>query len=86
MKERDGLHFDPDKKPSEHTRYWAMDFWIEWVFPGGARERVTEEDLYDYLDDTYPNSAGIGFYSGRIHFDPRPNRARWGNRPGSTSP
>lgn len=33
----------------------------------------------NYLEDTYPETYGIGRYSGRTHADVRSNRARWSN-------
>ena len=37
--------------------------------------------LFDFLDNLYPNTYGIGLYSkqGFIHIDTRNQKARWGN-------
>lgn len=37
----------------------------------------TPKEVYDYLNEKYPNKYGIGLYGGFTHIDVRPNRARW---------
>ena len=49
----------------------------------GADIRVKDidnDDVADYLEKKYPNSAGIGRYKSWTHIDDRPRRARWDNR------
>jgi hypothetical protein len=33
--------------------------------------------LYDFLDNLFPDTYGIGLYSWGVHIDPRPIKARW---------
>ncbi len=40
-----------------------------------------ENDVYQYLNETYNNKYGIGLYNGRVHIDVRSgNRARWNKK------
>lgn len=38
---------------------------------------VKTKEVYDYLDEKYPNWFGIGLYSGWVHLDSRATPARW---------
>ena len=38
---------------------------------------VTPSDIYDFLNDTFPDNFGIGLYSGWVHIDVRKTKARW---------
>ena len=38
------------------------------------------DEVADYLEDTYPDTYGIGRYDGRTHIDVRHKRARWDKR------
>ncbi len=38
----------------------------------------TPDEVYHFLDMTFPNSYGIGLYSGWVHIDVRSTKARWG--------
>ncbi len=64
--------YNPDYVPfsSESRHMWgdATDYYLV---------GVTARELYDYLDEKYPNKYGIGLYSNRVHLDVRPIRARW---------
>jgi len=57
-------------KHSQHLLGKAADITMENVWP------VT---LYDYLDQVYPLSYGIGLYDTFIHIDVRSKKTRWGN-------
>lgn len=72
--------YQVSNKPSEHTLYWATDFWLETVKDNGTRSKIPDDDIADYLEKKYPNSCGIGRYSDRTHLDVRPYKARWDNR------
>jgi len=37
---------------------------------------VSPDDVYEYLDKTYPHKYGIGRYSGWVHLDVRRTQAR----------
>ena len=45
----------------------AIDFHIE---------DVTPRELYDYLDNKYPNQLGLGLYNTFVHVDDKMDRAR----------
>lgn len=56
------------KDTSQHPKGKAIDFRIKGVDPS---------EVYDYLDQKYPNQYGIGKYNSFTHFDPRSYKARW---------
>jgi uncharacterized protein YcbK (DUF882 family) len=37
----------------------------------------TPKEVYEYLDERYPNKYGIGSYETFTHIDTRTNKARW---------
>jgi uncharacterized protein YcbK (DUF882 family) len=37
----------------------------------------TPKEIYEYLDERYPNKYGIGNYGTFTHIDTRTNKARW---------
>jgi len=41
---------------------------------------VPSDIIADYLEEKYPDTFGIGRYSGRVHIDTRKIKARWDNR------
>lgn len=62
---------------SWHVLGGACDFYIYCADTG---IRVPEEEVYEFLDSTYPKGYGIGRYKGRNHVDIRPDRIRWDKR------
>lgn len=46
---------------------------------GRAADIITEHPrmLYDYLDQKYPKTLGLGLYPTFVHIDSRRQRARW---------
>ena len=36
--------------------------------------------VFDYFDDTFPDSLGLGLYGSHVHVDVRPYPARWDHR------
>lgn len=55
---------------SQHTQGKAADH----VIPG-----VRTKELFDFYDQQYPNTGGVGYYphSHFVHVDSRLQRARW---------
>ena len=53
---------------SKHKRGIAADIVVKGVTP---------DEVYKYLDDTYPTSYGIGKYESFTHIDVRHKKARW---------
>ena len=53
---------------SFHTRGIAADIKVK---------RVVADEVYRYLDRTYPDSYGLGKYLSWTHIDVRPTKARW---------
>jgi len=44
-------------------------------------KNIDPKEVYDYLDEVFPNSLGLGLYSSWIHIDDRMDRKyRWNNR------
>lgn len=54
---------------SKHIESKAADIIVVNVLP---------LDVYNRLDDMYPDRFGLGLYGNRIHIDVRAIRARWG--------
>lgn len=40
-------------------------------------KNTTPEEVYEYLDEKYPDSLGLGLYNTFIHIDTRTGKARW---------
>ena len=57
---------------SQHPRCRAMD--IKLFFDG---VQIHPKDIYEYFDNQYPDSCGIGLYNTFTHFDTRSEKARW---------
>ena len=53
---------------SKHLNLIAADHQIH-AWKSGQWFIIDPQDLYDYYDDQFPNSCGIGLYSNRVHFD-----------------
>ena len=56
---------------SQHTHGNAADIVISDVKP---------IDVYNYFNETYPDSYGVGIYNTFVHVDVRPSKARWDYR------
>ena len=37
-------------------------------------------DVYNYFNETYPDTYGVGIYNTFVHIDVRPSKARWDYR------
>lgn len=55
-------------KGSKHMYLIAVDFNFEGVTP---------EKLYHVIDRGWPEQYGVGLYNTHVHFDVRPDKARW---------
>lgn len=68
-------------KNSRHMQGNAADFKIKLVFAGGVQKQVSPTKVADYLNATYPDRYGVGWYNGRTHFDTSSSgRRRWDSR------
>jgi uncharacterized protein YcbK (DUF882 family) len=56
---------------SKHLYGIACDFKVD---------GVSSDEVYEYLDNKYPDKYGIGRYDGRTHIDVREDKARWDKR------
>nr|DAN87018.1 MAG TPA: peptidase [Caudoviricetes sp.] len=56
---------------SQHTHGNAADIVVRDVKP---------IDVYNYFNETYPDTYGVGIYNTFVHIDVRPNKARWDYR------
>lgn len=56
---------------SQHTHGNAADIVVSGIKP---------KDVYDYFDQKYPNTYGIGIYNTFVHIDVRPTKSRWDSR------
>lgn len=65
--------------PFSSKSYHMPDFnGVCYAIDWGIRE-IKPYQIYEYLDEMYPNCLGLGKYSWGIHSDPRPKRARFGS-------
>jgi uncharacterized protein YcbK (DUF882 family) len=58
---------------SQHMQGIAADITVK----SSVGEIIEPSKIADYLEKKYPNSHGIGRYKSWVHFDTRPNKARW---------
>ena len=56
---------------SQHTHGNAADIVVSGVKP---------IDVYNYFNETYPDTYGVGIYNTFVHIDVRPDKARWDYR------
>jgi uncharacterized protein YcbK (DUF882 family) len=66
------LKYNTKRKGSQYSQHLfgkAADITVEHIWP------VT---VYDYLDQVYPISYGIGLYDTFVHIDVRSKKTRWG--------
>ena len=66
---------------SLHKEAKAMDFrlWMKYDH-GGDRYQIEPQEVYDFIDTSWPDTFGVGIYDDRVHFDVRPRKARWDKR------
>lgn len=55
-------------KLSQHVNGSAADIRVS---------QRTPQQVYDYLDNKYPNRLGLGLYKTWVHVDTRQTKARW---------
>ncbi|NKB39493.1 MAG: DUF882 domain-containing protein [Ilumatobacter sp.] len=55
-------------KDSKHLLGIAADCHIQGVTP---------DDIFDFMNMTFPRCYGVGLYNSWVHIDVRPERARW---------
>lgn len=61
---------------SQHQYGRAADFKLKC-----AGVYISPDEVYNYLNQAYPDKYGIGIYSNRVHLDTRSNGpARWDER------
>lgn len=60
-----------DAKAADHKHYY---------FKNGVKIQIPPIEVYNYYDNKYPDSKGLGLYTNRVHADSRNNKARWGNK------
>jgi len=79
-----GKEYVPGSSKSRHMNFDAVDFKVKIRYQKkdltGRYEwlDVEPKEVYDFLDDLFPNSLGLGLYNWGVHVDMRPKRARWG--------
>lgn len=67
---------DPNSK---HIDNIAVDFVVEY-FTHNTWWQVPTKVIYDFLDDLFPTSLGLGLYDNFNHMDGRFIKARWDKR------
>lgn len=53
---------------SQHVKGKAVDIVVK---------NTSSRAVYDFLDDLFPDSLGLGYYPNFTHVDIRPRKARW---------
>jgi len=76
--------FQNDRTPgavegSYHMKAKAADIKV-WMSTPVGKAQVYPDEVADYLEETYPETYGIGRYHGRTHIDVREEKARWDAR------
>lgn len=57
---------------------YSSDSWHMKARAGDIRvQGVSPKEVYNFLNERFPQSCGIGLYHNRVHFDSRPIKARW---------
>ena len=75
-----GIPYVHKRSKSQHLRS-AVDFWMEYLYPGGKKVKIPDDDIADELEIVYVARNGIGRYNGRTHYDIRlGGPARWDKR------
>lgn len=69
----DGKHGAKTAANSQHIYGRAADFKLYRVTD---RQQVNPTLIYDYLNDKYPNSLGLGLYRNRVHVDTKTGESR----------
>jgi uncharacterized protein YcbK (DUF882 family) len=65
------------KKKNPQLKYKATSQHIKGRAADIAVKGKTPKEVYEYLDERYPNKYGIGSYEMFTHIDTRINKARW---------
>ena len=61
---------------SKHRVGKAADFKV-YVKTDGDFVQLPSEIVYNYIDDKYPDTLGLGMYTNRNHVDSREGKGRW---------
>jgi hypothetical protein len=69
-------NYVPFSSYSQHLHGKAIDHKY-FYFKDGDWIQIDSDEVYDYYDKKYPNSAGVGKYKNRTHLDSRNYKARW---------
>lgn len=79
-----GKEYIPYSSASRHMYFIAADIKVYIIIPilklGDKiirRSQIDPKEVYDFLDDLFPNSLGLGLYENRNHIDTRPGKARY---------
>lgn len=67
----------PYSSKSTHIEAKAADH-KHYRYVGEIKTQIPPIEVYNYYDEKYPNSCGVGLYSNRVHVDSRNTKARWG--------
>ena len=82
-----GKKYIPFSSESTHMEYAACDFKVKIRIQYRYEDlkmkyrwaQIDPKEVYEFIDNLFPNSLGLGLYDNRNHADIRSKRARWGN-------
>lgn len=66
----------PFSSKSQHLYGKAVDFKVHTEIDG-KWVQIPPDNVYEYIDQEYPDTLGLGMYSNRNHVDSRQEKARW---------
>jgi len=62
---------------SQHLRGRASDFKVWRYFNKNKIRQVPPKEVYDFINNKYPDKYGLGKYETFTHLDTRNKKARW---------
>lgn len=67
----------PYSSKSTHMDAKGSDFKY-WYYDGLEKKQIEPLLIYNYFDNLFKDSLGLGLYHNRVHLDSRDKKARWG--------
>ena len=72
-----GEIYKPYSSHSKHMCGIAADFTLYVHRSDGRRTMIPAVEVFSYMDNTWPDTFGMGIYNNRCHLDVRSDKRRW---------
>ena len=72
-----GKLYKPYSSKSTHIYGIAADFKLYIKLHSGKRVLIPAVEVFAYMDNTWPDTFGMGIYYNRCHLDVRLEKSRW---------